>query len=152
MSDPVLAEAALFIARYEGFVDHMYLCPAGVQSFGYGSVLANHPELKFPITTEQGKVYLAKDLGVCLGTLDEHIQAPLNMNQTVALLSFIYNVGSGNFIKSTMHKLLDLLQYSAAADQFLRWINCKGRALPGLVNRRKAERALFLTPYQVPIT
>lgn len=142
----VLLQAANFVARYEGFVGHEYKCPAGFATFGYGSLVTNHPDVTFPITEDQATVYLEQDLGKAFSTLDAFVHAPININQTVALASFIYNVGSGAFVGSTLLRFLNLLEYSNAADQFLVWTHGGGRVLPGLVARRADERALFLKP------
>jgi lysozyme len=42
--------------------------------------------------------------------------------------------------------------YSGAADEFLRWRLAGGLVSDGLVRRRNAERALFLTPVNEPAT
>ena len=41
---------------------------------------------------------------------------------------------------------LDRGDVEGAADELLRWKKAGGRTLAGLVRRRVAERALFLTP------
>jgi lysozyme len=72
----------------------------------------------------------------------------LNQNQFDALCSFVFNVGQGRYSESTLRKKLHAGDYAGAADQFERWIygtvNGEKVVLPGLVARRKAERALFL--------
>ena len=35
--------------------------------------------------------------------------------------------------------------FEGAADEFLKWTKASGKVLKGLVRRREAERALFLT-------
>jgi lysozyme len=61
------------------------------------------------------------------------------------IVSFIFNLGTGNFSKSTLLKLLNQSNYNGAAEEFLKWTLSGGKSLPGLVNRRNAERRLFLT-------
>jgi lysozyme len=70
----------------------------------------------------------------------------LNQNQFDALVSLIYNIGFGNFSRSTLLKCLRAGDYEGAADEFIKWNKAGGHVLNGLTNRRKAERALFLTP------
>ena len=36
-------------------------------------------------------------------------------------------------------------EYTGAADEFLKWNKSNGKVLQGLVRRREAERALFLS-------
>ncbi len=72
----------------------------------------------------------------------------LNQNQFDALVSFIFNEGAKAFRDSTLAKRLRAGDFVGAADQFLRWDHAGGRIVAGLTNRRKAERALFLTPVE----
>lgn len=71
--------------------------------------------------------------------------APLTANQRDAVTSFIFNVGTGAFCKSTMAKKLAARDYYGAAAQFPRWNKAKGRVYRGLTIRRQAEQRLFLT-------
>ena len=52
-------------------------------------------------------------------------------------------MGRGALSQSTLLRKLNQGNYTAAADQFSRWVYGGGRKLPGLVSRRAAERQLF---------
>ena len=69
------------------------------------------------------------------------ITAQLNENQFAALVSFAFNCGQGNLKRLCAGR--NTVQIAAAMPQY-----CKaaGRKLPGLVQRREAEVALFNTP------
>ncbi len=70
----------------------------------------------------------------------------INNNQLVALASFAYNEGIGALSSSTLLKLLNQGQDKAiVASQFDRWVFANGIRSQGLVNRRNAEKALFLS-------
>lgn len=73
---------------------------------------------------------------------------PLNQNQFDALVSFIFNLGAKAFNESSLKRLILRKDYASAAEEFLRWTHGGGHIVPGLVRRREAERALFLTPVQ----
>ena len=74
------------------------------------------------------------------------VTVKINNNQLVALGSFAYNLGIGALTNSTLLKLLNQGQDKAiVASQFDRWVNVKGVRSQGLVNRRNAEKALFLS-------
>lgn len=150
MDEKTLALAADFVAPFEGFSARVYKCPAGLYTFGYGSLLKNYQGLYFPITKETGKEYLIKDLKVALAAVDQFVTVPLNINQVVALMSFVHNVGAGNFRTSTLRMKLNQGKYAEASDQFLRWNKCNDSVLPGLTKRRIAERALFLKEPEYP--
>ena len=87
----------------------------------------------------------------CLGAV------PVTDNQLSALTSFVFNVGVGeggvkdgfrvlkNGQPSTMLQCLLRQDYVGAAAQFPFWDHCGGVTIEGLLNRRKAEQALFLS-------
>jgi len=100
-------------------------------------------------TPEQCDAFLGADLATAEGAVNRLVKAPLNSNQFDALVSLTYNIGQGNFADSTVLKMLNLQtppNYEGAAQAFLLWNRTNGQVNPGLVNRREAERTLFLTP------
>jgi lysozyme len=74
------------------------------------------------------------------------VKVLLTQNQFDALVSFIYNVGTGNFKKSTLRRKVsaDPRDPSIAAE-FARWNKGGGKVLPGLVKRRAEEAKLYFT-------
>lgn len=62
-----------------------------------------------------------------------------------ALCSFAFNVGLGNLQRSTIRMKHNRGDYDGAAESFLDWTKAGGKELPGLVKRRKDERALYLS-------
>lgn len=136
--------AATFIAGYEGMKYIPYLDTGNVPT-----VCAGHTQ-----AVDRTKIYTAmecrhlldKDTLIAAQAVDRLVNVPLNENQKVALISFVFNVGEGAFAKSTMRRLLNKGRYTEAAAQFQRWTYDNGVQLRGLVIRRAAERALFLTP------
>ena len=60
----------------------------------------------------------------------------------VAVISFIYNVGIGNYKRSTFRKHIREGNYEKAASEMLRWNKAGGRVLEGLKRRRAAEAKL----------
>ncbi|HHJ4404335.1 TPA: lysozyme [Citrobacter freundii] len=73
------------------------------------------------------------------------VRVKLTQGQFDALVSFAYNVGSRALSTSTLLKKLNAGDIKGAADEFLRWNKSGGKVMPGLTNRREAERALFLS-------
>jgi GH24 family phage-related lysozyme (muramidase) len=88
---------------------------------------------------------LAIDLQKFEKCINDNVKKPLTQNEFDALVSFVFNVGTGAFEKSSMLKLLNSGHMPLAAGQFDRWIYAKGKVLNGLKKRRAAEKALFLT-------
>ena len=75
-----------------------------------------------------------------------NIRVPVSDNQLLALSSFTYNVGENAFLSSTLLKLLnDGKSKEIVAKEFDKWINAGGKPSNGLINRRNAEKRLFLS-------
>ena len=111
-------------------------------TIGYGST--SGVTRNMVITETQAEQMLAADLVRFERIVDRAVRVPVNQGQFDALVSFTYNVGEGNFTKSTLLRKLNAEDSAGAAEQFSRWVNAGGKVLPGLVKRRAAERDLFL--------
>ena len=62
-----------------------------------------------------------------------------------ALVSFSFNVGLGALQRSTLRSKTNRRDFSEAADEFFKWTKVNGKELPGLVRRRRDERAMYLS-------
>ena len=130
------------IKEFEGLRLQAYKCPADRWTIGYGhtaDVSANDV-----ITEAQAVSLLCQDVAECERAVNQYVHVPLTQNQFDTLVSFVFNLGVGNFRHSTLLKKLNAGDDDGAAQEFGRWIHVGGKALPGLVRRREAERALFL--------
>ncbi len=67
----------------------------------------------------------------------------LNDNQFAALCCLVYNIGTGNYIQSTLLKYLNKGQLVEAGNEFLKWNKAAGKVLKGLSTRRQNELNLF---------
>ena len=155
--------------RYEGFRTKPYLCPAHIWTVGYGAVLYQeqirlpmiHKEgytgpirKEFPLRSEDNRVWSKKEIEerflVDVGTFERGVlrlvpgvsgaQARFD-----ALVSLAYNIGLGNLQRSQIRMRANRDDWEGAADAFMQWTKAAGKELPGLVKRRKDERALFLS-------
>lgn len=135
--------AADFVAQFEGFRESAYLCPSGVLTIGYGHT--NGVKHLDVIDRDQAKKLLIADLELTAKGLLKYVNARITANQYIAILSFAFNVGTGAVLRSTFLKKLNSGDEEGAADELLKWTKSKGKTLQGLVNRRRAERDLFLT-------
>ena len=61
-----------------------------------------------------------------------------------AVVSFAFNAGTGRYQSSTIRMKNNRADYEGAAEAFMMWTMGGGKVLPGLVRRRKAEKALYL--------
>lgn len=143
------------VKRFEGFISHAYLCPAGVISIGFGHT-GSDVKQGMVITEGEAEILLKKDLNkfaskITYSLEQDHIT--VNQNQFDALCSFAYNLGFSAFIFSTLYKKLKAGDYTGASNEFLKWVyitkNVNGEKikirLKGLETRRNAERDLFLS-------
>ena len=141
------ASALGLITRFESFSPKPYRCPAGVWTIGYGTTRtpqgARVDEETGCVTRKQAMAWLMTTLKRTECAVDRLILVPLADNQFGALVSFTYNVGSGNLAASTLRAKLNRGDTQGAAAEFPKWRCAKGKVLAGLVRRRAAERALF---------
>ena len=131
------------IKEFEGLRLKAYKCPGGVWTIGYGHTAGVKPGMV--ISEAQAEEYLMADLIASEKYLND-LRLAINQNQFDALISFIYNVGTGNFSRSTLlRKVRANPQDNSIMDEFLRWVYSKGRVLPGLQRRRLAEMKLYFS-------
>ena len=119
-------------------------------SVGYGSGFnwdQNRPVQKGDIINkETAKRWLLIEAQKEYTKVRSLVKVPITDNQLIALSSFAYNAGDGALASSTLLKLLNSgADDATVAAQFDRWVYAGGVINTGLQNRRKAEKALFLS-------
>lgn len=144
MIDMEISERGLsMIEGFEGFSPIPYDDVAGILSIGFGHKI--RPDEEFTsINDEQGRDILQKDVKFAESAICQCVNIDINQNQYDALVSLVFNIGGGNFIKSTLLEKLNDNDIPGAADEFTKWIHAGGQVSKGLINRRKTEQALFL--------
>ena len=131
------------IKEFEGLRLKAYLCPGGVWTIGYGHTAGVKPGMV--ISEAQAEEYLKADL-ISFERYLNGLGLALNQNQFNALISLIYNIGIGNFQKSTLLRKARInANDNSIMDEFLRWVYSKGRVLPGLQRRRLREMKLYFS-------
>ena len=140
-------DTVALIKRFEGLKLTAYQDTGGVWTIGYGTTSINGVPV-YPgqtITEVQANEYLTTHLSTSVSPIiNSKTKAPITQSMYDALCCFTYNLGSGNFSKSTLLKELNAGKYLDAATMFSDWIKDDGVVLPGLVRRRGAEKDLFL--------
>lgn len=137
--------ATSLIKEFEGCKLEPYQDSGGIWTNGYGNTVGVNPHES--ITQEQADLDLSRNIKIAIQRIRTYITAPLNQNQLDALTSLVFNLGVAP-LKGTLGRLLNARDYHGAAEQFTLWIHCQGKVLQGLVTRRAAEKALFLTSTQ----
>ena len=136
------------VQAHEGVRYKTYLDAVGIPTVCYGHT---GPEVKLGQTYTPAKCEALFNADVIKHNdeVNKCVKAPLTRNQRAGVVSFAFNVGGTKFCRSTLAKKLNRLDYIGAADEFPKWkyanVGGKNVVLRGLVARRSAERALFLT-------
>ncbi|WP_319205630.1 lysozyme [uncultured Ilyobacter sp.] len=131
----------------EGLKLEAYLCPAGKWTIGYGSTLyedGSKVKEGDSITKERAENLMINLLSKYEKDVKKLIKVQLDDNQFSALVDFTYNVGTGNFRNSTLLRKINSGEMVGASKEFERWVYSNKVKLPGLIKRRKEEKALFL--------
>jgi lysozyme len=155
------------MVHHEGLRLKPYLCPATIWTVGVGSVLYQD-QIKLPNTRVNGYVGMvrneyplrqehnrmwsqeevmelfSKDLATFERGVIRLFPSGLNQNRFDALVSLAFNIGLGNVQRSTIRMRHNRGDYEGAAEAFMMWTKAGGRELPGLVKRRRDERAVYL--------
>jgi GH24 family phage-related lysozyme (muramidase) len=138
------------IKQYEGCKLTAYQDIVGVWTIGYGTTAMADvgiiPSKGLTITQDRAEDLLRQGVDKFAATVDAMITASVNANEFGACVSLAYNIGPNAFAKSTVLRKLNAGNKQEAAEAFKLWNKAGGEVVKGLVNRRKAEIELFLTP------
>ena len=130
------------IKDFEGCELKAYKCPAGVYTIGYGHTKGVAKGMT--ITKEKAEAYLKEDIQPIEAALNK-LGINMRQEQFDALVSWCFNLGLGNFGKSTMRKYIVANKADMTiTDEMVKWVNAGGRPLTGLKKRRVAEANLWL--------
>lgn len=143
------------ICEFEGFNSKAYKCPAGIWTIGWGTTsypTGKNVQKGDTCTKEQADIWLLHEViekSAFLNSIIGEINIDLNQNEYDALVSISYNCGAGILKKGrSLGDALLSKNKQKIADSFL--LYCKITVLgirtisKGLLNRRQAERKLFL--------
>jgi len=154
----VSKEAIEGIKKDEGVRTKPYRCPALLWTVGVGHVIdPNHIRVKLderkniPLPPEWDRVLSMAEVDAILATdlvtfergVLRLCPGGLTQGRFDALVSFSFNVGLGNLQRSTIRMKHNRGDFEGAAKAFMAWTKAGGKELPGLVKRRKHERALY---------
>jgi len=138
------------IKEFEGFRAKPYTCPAGVCTIGYGTtVFPSGKKVRCtdePITEEFATELLRDmvDRIYAPAVVKAVGDTPTSQEQFDALVSFTYNLGSGNLNSSTLLRRHNEENYELASGEFKKWNKAGGKVLAGLTRRREEEEKLYV--------
>jgi lysozyme len=135
------------IKKFEGCKLKAYKCPAGLWTISWG--LTFYPDgTKVKegdvITQQQAEDYFNAIVDDFAKKVDALIKSNVTDNNFSALVSFAYNVGMGNFQRSTLLRKVNANpKDKTILAEFKKWTRANGEVLKGLVRRREAEAKLY---------
>lgn len=135
------------IKQFEGYSSKAYPDPAtGGEPFtvGYGHT-GKDVKPGMVITAEQAEKMLRDDVAKFESGVSALLKVTTTQAQFDAMVSLAYNIGLGNFSKSTLLRKHNEKCYSCAAGQFPVWNRAAGKVMNGLTRRRNAERDMYMS-------
>lgn len=145
------------IKKWEGFEPKAYfdtIAKPPIWTIGYGTTaragVGIEPRAGMVITEQEAAGYLKKTIDKFANAIRPHITRPINDNEFGAFVSLAYNIGPSAFVKSSALRLFNEGKKQEAASAILLWNKAGGKVVQGLINRRKEEHALFLSPVTQP--
>ena len=154
---------------FEGYRNRPYKCSAKIWTVGWGHAMYGD-QLRLPnvrtgtytgmirddyqLKPEDNRVWSKEELvEIFKNDLETFERGVLRLVPGVvgrqgafdALVSISFNFGLGNLQRSTIRMRANRGDWEGAAEAFRMWVKGGGKVLPGLVRRREAEIALFLS-------
>ncbi|AUI88146.1 lysozyme [Vibrio azureus] len=137
------------IANLEGCRTQAYQCSADVWTIGLGHTTG--VKQGDVATKEQIARHFVADIQTAEKTVNQYLTADVTQAQFDVLVSFVFNLGAGNFKRSTMLKLFNQNQPLKACREFSRWVYVNGKncndpdsQCSGVVKRRAIEQQACL--------
>jgi lysozyme len=96
-----------------------------------------------PITQQQADDWLLEDVQAACIAVNRYVTVSLTQGQFDAMVDWVFNLGVGNFLSSTMLKLLNAGDFAGAAVEIDKWDHSSGQVIAGLLRRRQSETDEF---------
>ena len=136
----ISATVLVSIALHEGYREEAYKDAVGIPTVGYGETAGI--KMGDRTTPERALVTLLSSANRHADAIRECIHVPLYQHEFDAYVSLAYNIGAGNFCRSTLVKKLNAKDYAGACQEIRRWNRAGGKVLAGLTKRREKEYRL----------
>lgn len=138
-SAAVLALAMSAAMLFEGHRAAPYRDVTGVLTVCYGHTAQVEQRRYTPAECTQ---LLRVDMAEANAIVRRCIAKPMTVGQEAALTDAAYNIGPRIVCGSTLQREANAGRWPQACAQLSQWVYAGGQKLPGLVNRRAAERAM----------
>lgn len=119
----------------------------GIPTLGWGAIYdgaGKRVTMQTPaISLDDADALLHRDTDIAAVAVGKLITVPIEDGQFDALVDFVYNLGSGRLLASTLRQVINRGEFDLAPDQLRKWVYGGGVRLRGLVLRREAECQLW---------
>jgi lysozyme len=155
--------------HFEGYRNRPYRCSAAIWTIGFGHAMyadqLSLPNVRkegytglirsdYQLKGEDNRVWSKEELvdlfKVDINSFERGVlrlspNLVSHQSKFDAVVSFAYNAGLGNYQRSTIRMKVNREDWTGASEAFMSWVKAGGKEVAGLVKRRKAEVALFLS-------
>lgn len=131
------------LKEFEGLRLTAYKCAGGKWTIGYGHTKGVREGQR--IDERTASRLLEEDVEYFESFLAKEPYAEdITQGQWDALVDFLFNLGVGNFLSSTLRKrIIEDVDHDDIPNQFRRWNKAGGKVLMGLVKRREWEAQMY---------
>ena len=154
---------------FEGYRNKPYRCSAAIWTVGWGHAMYSD-QLNLPNVRKEGYTGLLRSdyqlkegdnrawskeelVNLFKMDIDTFERGVIRLSPNLvghqskfdAVTSFAYNAGLSNYQRSTIRMKVNRGDWEGASEAFMSWTKAGGKEVAGLVKRRKAEIALFLS-------
>lgn len=140
----LIQEGIDLVKQFEGCQLNAYRDIRGIWTIGYGHTGKDVQPGDY-WSQEQADLNLADTLQHVAAAILPRINIEANDYEFSACVCLAYNIGVHAFLSSTLGTLMREGRFRDAANEFPKWDRAAGQEVPGLLRRRMAEKALFLT-------
>lgn len=136
-----------YIKTHESFSPERYYCIGNYPTIGYGHVIRKEERSQYwdyTMTKEEAVTLLFKDIKEIESYLQDMIGLDtMYFTKQIALTHLCYNIGVGNFKKSTLYKNI-VNNNKVTRDNFLSWSNVKGKRIKFIERMRDWEYEIYI--------
>jgi lysozyme len=148
-------EGERFIQGWEKYEPKPYKDIVGIWTWGFGHARRGNEPMPDYISVADAQKLFDSDAAPFVKLANRALMVELTQRQFDAFVSIMYNVGPGvpgvkdgiivlkSGKPSTLLTLINAGKFEQAAQEWLKWDRAGGKEVQGLLNRRKAEAAMF---------
>lgn len=133
------------IKKGEGFRKSSYICSGGQLTIGYGHVIKSNENIN-QLTEYQADSLLNEDIRIRYNLVKRFLPNLKEENQIQSILLFIYALGEGTLVKSSLYKYLknnETYENDTLFSLFTKFCTIKGKYNKNIYKRRIYEYELF---------